>query len=225
MTDSEQDKYLLELVFYSKDKHDSWFRLKAAICLVKLGKYTKANHEFSAALSGGSFQNGPGFMFFLFTGQIEKLVEAYILASQPTSFSKTLTEQIEAYKLDPRGDSLYALYTYALMCLLNDNDQQTAPYVSGLLKKPKVKETYAIGKTIQSILDRDQHAFDVALNELLMAHRGMAKFGSLRETPEGFLSLAAMTLSKMALDRNMTVNAESEYLSEGYLDYLLLDSS
>jgi hypothetical protein len=49
----------------------------------------------------------------------------------------------------------------------------------------------------------------------------MAKFGGLRETPEGFLCLPAMSLSKMALERDLLISVESEYLSKGYLDYLL----
>lgn len=49
----------------------------------------------------------------------------------------------------------------------------------------------------------------------------MAKFGGLRETAEGFLCLPAMSLAKVALARKMAVDAHSEYLSSGYLDYLL----
>jgi hypothetical protein len=56
---------------------------------------------------------------------------------------------------------------------------------------------------------------------LIEAHYGMAKFGGLRETAEGFLCLPAMSLAKVALARKMAVDAHSEYLSSGYLDYLL----
>jgi hypothetical protein len=60
-------------------------------------------------------------------------------------------------------------------------------------------------------------------SDLLLAHRGMAKFGGLRETPEGYLCLPAMALSKVALDCGMVVNVESEFFSQGYLEYLQQD--
>ena len=48
----------------------------------------------------------------------------------------------------------------------------------------------------------------------------MAKFGGLRETPEGYLCLPAMALAKVAIDRGMAVGVENEYLSKGYLEFL-----
>ena len=96
--------------------------------------------------------------------------------------------------------------------------------MAGLFNKPKVKYTFAAGRIIKSVIEHCQPGFDEALSDLLKAHRGMAKFGGLRETPEGFLSLSAMSLSKIALERGLEVNVESEYLAQGYLDYLLRES-
>jgi hypothetical protein len=102
-----------------------------------------------------------------------------------------------------------------------ERDEKAKDCVPGLLKKPKIKDTFAMGQIIAAIIGRDQLAFDTAMDSLLKAHRGMAKFGGLRETPEGFLCLPGMSLSAIALERGMEVNAESQYLSRGYLDYLL----
>jgi len=78
-----------------------------------------------------------------------------------------------------------------------------------------------MGEAIRAIVEHDQTAFDAALGGLLRVHQGKAKFGGLRETPEGFLCLPGMSLSALALERGLEVNPESEYLSKGYLDYLL----
>ena len=115
---------------------------------------------------------------------------------------------------------LPALHSHALLALLLRRDQEAAPYAAELLKRPRYKWGVARGKTAQAIIAHDQTAFDDALQELLLVHRGEAKFGGLREATEGFLSLAAMALAKVALDRGLQVNAESEYFSRGYLDHL-----
>jgi hypothetical protein len=93
-------------------------------------------------------------------------------------------------------------------------------YAHGLFATPKLKDLYAAGQAVQAIMERNQTAFDSALAVVLQAHRGMAKFGGLRETPEGYLCLPAMALTKVAMDRGMVVNVESEYLANGYLQYL-----
>ena len=79
---------------------------------------------------------------------------------------------------------------------------------------------FAVGEVLEGIVQRNQQRFDNALEHLLLAHRGMAKFGSLRETPLGYLCLSAMCLAKLARERGLTINAESEYLSQPYLDFL-----
>lgn len=188
----------------------------AAICLTQLGKYSKAQDSFDAALRGflKNRQDWHG------TSRPNWLVDSYVLAGRPNLWPR-VAEEIEAYKVDPRGRSLVALYAYALACLISHKDSETSDYVSGLLRKPKVKDTFAMGKVIAAIVAREQQAFDEALSELLDAHQRIARFGSLRETPEGFLSLPAMSLSKMALERGLAIGAESEYLSKGYLDYLV----
>lgn len=189
--------------------------LKAAICLTKLDKYSNALRSFGLAL-----QRFLEDRFWHRTSQPNWLVDTFTLAHQPELFQQ-VQEEVEAYKLDPRGNSLVEFYSYALIRLIAGRDEETRDYVPGLLKRRKVKYTYAMGKTIEALIARDQAAFDSSLDDLLKAHRGMAKFGGLRETPEGFLCLPAMSLSKMALERGMELNAESEYLSRDYLNYLL----
>lgn len=196
----------------------SWKKLMVAICLTQLRRYPDAMHCYSLAL-----QHSLEDRFWHRTSRPNWLVDAYSLANQPDLYPKVLKE-VEDYKHDYRGKSLVAIYAYAVVHLLSSADQEARRYVPELLKRSEVKWALAIGRVIEAIVERNQLDFDVALGDLLKAHRGMAKFGRLRETPEGFLCLPGMSLSVIALERGLKVNAESEYLSKGYLDYFLQGS-
>jgi tetratricopeptide (TPR) repeat protein len=214
-TDIKQ-RYQQALETWGNDPDTGSTRLMVAICYTQLGEYPQAKLHYGRALDV-FLRNRKDWHGMSLP---DRLVDTYILAGQPDVYPQVSAE-IEAYKLDYRGASPLALYAYAVLCLVTGKDQEAGSYVPGLLKRPKYKWITALGATIKAIIERDQASFDQALQGLLLAHRGMAKFGDLRESPEGFLSLAAMSLSKMALDRGMAINAESEYLSKGYLSYLL----
>ena len=214
MTDA-REKYEQSLQVFSGAPSSSGKQLLAAICLTKLGDYREAQRTYSTSLRSALEDR-----LWHLSGEVHRLVDTLILSNESSMFPRVLGE-VEAYKLDRRRDALYPLYAYAIACLLAGEDERATDYVPGLLKKPRIKDTFAMGETIRAIVDHDQTVFDTALGALLRAHRGMAKFGALRETPEGFLCLPAMSLSKLALDRGMQVVLESEYLSRDYLDYLL----
>jgi hypothetical protein len=208
-------RYKQALEFFSENPSSSFEQLMVAICLTQLECYPDAMHFYGLAT-----RNSLKDRFWHETSQPNWLVDAYVMANQPDLYPLVL-EEMEAYKLDPRGKSLVAHYAYAMVCLLSGRDQEARAYVPGLLKDHKIKWTFALGKAIESVLRCEQQGFDIAMEELLKAHRGMAKFGGLRETPEGFLCLPGMSLSAIALGRGLALDAESEYLSGGYLDYLL----
>lgn len=213
------DRYKQALEYYSRQRSTSADQLMEAICLTKLERYADAKHSYGSALRAMLKDR-----WWHKTSQPDWLVNTYELAGEGSLYSRVLKE-IEDYKLDDRGSSLVAFYAYATIRLVASKDDEAREYVPKLLARPKVKDTFAAGKVIETILEQSQPAFDAALDGLLKAHRGMAKFGDLRESPEGFLSLWAMLLAKIALQRGLLVDTESEYLSKAYLDYLLADQS
>jgi hypothetical protein len=150
----------------------------------------------------------------------ELLVETLVMAGLYAPWDAEVAREVNGYKLDTRGSSPVAHYAYGLVALVEHAGQQTEPHVMQLARVKKNEWLSSIGRTIEAITKRDQEGFDAALTGLLEAHKRMAKFGAIRESPEGFLSLAGMSLSKLALDRALTVEVESEYLSMGYLRYL-----
>jgi hypothetical protein len=215
MDDKKRQKYERSLTVYGEASPFPSDRLHVGICLTKLERYSEALDTYRWTLRA-FLKDRRGWHG---TSQPNWLIDCYVLANQQDLYPQVWRE-IEGYKLDRRGGSLVALYAYAMLRLASGEDSKTTDYIAGLLKKPKVKDMCAAGKAIQSLVDGNQTTLDRALAELLNAHQGMAQHGSLRWSPEGYLCLPVMSLSKMALDRGMAVNVESAYLSKGYLDYL-----
>ena len=213
-------KYKNDLDVYRAEPNSSWSRLKVALCYIKLHDFTSAQINCLAALNTCSFRNEPGYRIFVATSEIEKIAELYLLAGQPPAFLPQLVAELESYKQDARGNSLVAHYAYALLALLQNNDDQALRHVDDLKKYPKEKDIFAAGEMIQAIGKRDQLQFKQSLNDLLRAHCGKAKFGGLRETPERYICLSAMCLIKLARERGFVVNVENEYLSLPYLEFL-----
>jgi tetratricopeptide (TPR) repeat protein len=217
---ARKQEYLRALeVFSQHHSTDSYFQLMVAICLTQLGDYPNAQSFYRLSLASAYSDRQ-----WQFTGIMHGLVDTYVLANQPESLPRLLAE-IEAYKQDRKGNSLEALYAYSMACLLSRRDEEADPYLHGLLRKPKFRWTHAAGKAIEGLVERDQPRFDQALDELLKAHRGMATVGGIRESPEGFLCLQAMSLARLAIERSLTVSAESEYLNNGYLRFLLAQAT
>jgi len=209
------ERYEQDLQFYSQHRiigsHDD---LMVAICLTKLKRYPEAKRFYRLSIHGSLRDR-----FWHLAGSLNQLVDTYMLAGEPSVCSQVVQE-VEDYKLDRRGNSPVASYAYAIIYLAVGRDRDAEVCVPRLLAKPKWKDCFAMGKVIEATIQRNQSAFGDALDTLLQAHGGMAKFGGLRDTPEGFLCLPAMSLAKIALQRGLSVGTESEYLSKGYLDYL-----
>jgi hypothetical protein len=204
------------LAFYQQEARP-WgdTKLKTAICLTVLQDYPAAKEAFRRTLD--DFLNSAN-KAWLGTNQPHWLTDTYMLADAPALYEQTWRE-LHIFKMEPRP-GLWGLYAYASLGLAGGKDVEALKYVVGLLAKPKYKDMFAAGQAITAIAARDQMGLDQAFANLLVAHRGMAKVGGLRETPEGYLCLPAMALSKVALDRGLSVNVENEYLSKGYLEYL-----
>jgi hypothetical protein len=185
-----------------------------AICQVQLGNYDEAQRLFEKSCSG-MFKN----QLWKRTSQPNWLVEICVLAGRADLYPKVLKE-LNLYRMDYRGDSLVALYAYALMELLLPSGRDVTEWIQILLKRPKVKNTFAIGQIIRALVNEDLSALSDAVTDLLKAHEGMAKHGALRETAEGLLCMPAMSLAYVALKHNLKVEIDNDYLSIGYLEYL-----
>lgn len=191
-----------------------------AICEVMLGNYSEAHRLFSKSLT---VMFGPN-PFWLASSQPNWLVDIFILSGRFDLYPSVLEGfnrlRLKSTKIQPVANSPMAHYCYSVMEILHPLGGDLAAWIKDLIKRPKYKELYAAGFAFQAILDGEQAAFTDSLQALLKAHEGQAKHGWLRWTPDGWLSLPAMTLSVLARRRNLKVEVENEYLSLGYLEYL-----
>ncbi len=208
--------------YASKVELNKDYEFDMAMCWTQVHRYMEARSSYRRVLE--DFLHRGKVALWFRCDQPNWLADTYVMADQPASYDRAYQE-LAAWR-QIRGDrGLSFLYSYALIHVVGRRDSEAVQFVPGMLAFPKSKWTFAAGKAIQAIVERKQESFDAALGELLLAHRGMAKFGDLRWAAEGLLCLPAMSLSKMAMDRGMTVNVESEYLSKGYLEYLRIGLS
>jgi hypothetical protein len=215
MDQEERQKIIETMEVYSKPPIYPGRQFLISICLTKLEIFSEANEGYRRALHGflKDSRDWRG------TGQPNWLIDCFVMASLPNLYW-TIVQEIEAFRSDFHGRSPVENYASALILLINGKDENTTDYIDALHKKPNLKWAYAIGKCIGAVVDRNQYSFNQALEGLLKAHRGMAKFGGLRESPEGLLSLPAMSISMMALNRDISIDVESEYISKDYLKFL-----
>jgi hypothetical protein len=210
--------YLDDLAFYQNELRP-WgdTKLKTAICLTMLQDYPAAREAFRLTLDNFLHSASKA---WLGTNQPNWLADTCILADQSEFYEQAYGLIDQAYAAHPLGTAPIILYARALLQLAIYEDADALAYAHGIPSKPGLKDLFAAGQAMRAIVERNQTALDSALAIVLQAHRGMAKFGGLRETPEGYLCLPAMALAKVAMDRGMAVNIESEYLVKGYLEYL-----
>ena len=220
MDDAPSGKYLKALDFYRGLPARGPNHLMAAICLTQLADFPKARGQYRAALADFLADRDSWHS----QCQPSWLVDAYIMAAQPELLCRVAAE-LAAYKLDRRSGASVALYSFALMELLAGHDREAANLGLDLLKWPKPRDCQAMGKVIDALVERNQRAFDKALDDLLRAHRDQARHYGDGWSPEWFLSLPAMSLSWLALGRGLSVPTGNEYLSNGYLTYLQMIAS
>jgi hypothetical protein len=191
------------------------FDFKLGICYIILRNYEKAQMFFdTCALSMFTHPK-----FWEDSGQPNRLIDIFILSKQRDLLDDIVRELI-AYKSNRYGRSYVACYSYAVADLLISPQKDISTEIVYLLKNPKIKIATALGYSLQAIIENDQISFGFALESILAIHKGQATHGALRETPEGWLCMPAMTLIYLAMKQNFQININSEYLDAGYIKYL-----
>ena len=198
------------------DDQDAFY---LANCYVQLGNYPHAQQLFERSCL--AMFTSP--MLWERTSQPNWLVDICVLSGRIDLYPDVVRE-LTKYNSDRRGGSLVSLYSYALMEILLPSGQDISKWVDGLLKKSRVKDTYAIGLCLQAILGRDDSRLADSMLRLLEAHKGIATRGGLRESAEGLLCMPAMSLTFVAMDRSLKIEINNDYLSLGYLNYLRNES-
>lgn len=188
-----------------------------AICQVQLGDYAEAQRLFEKSFL--DMFKPPKLWYG--TNQPNWLVDICFLSNR-TDLLPDVQREFGLFKQKfDTGYGLVAHYAFSLVELHLPSGWDIADSIQELLKRPKIKDMHAIGKTLLAIIASDPPALEAALSALLKAHKGMAKFGALRETAEGLLCMPAMSLARTAIERGLPVEIENDYYSNGYLQFLM----
>jgi hypothetical protein len=191
------------------------FEFKLGICYIRLGEYEKAQIMFERSIL--SMFAPP--MFWKKSAQPHWLVDIFILSKRQDLLEDVIRE-LDIYRSGRLGNSLVACYSYAVADLLSLTSKNISREINCLTKNPKIKMTFAWGSALQGVIGKDQVSFDLALENVLAVHKGQATHGGLRETPEGWLCMPAMTLIYLAMRQNLLINIINEYVDARYIKYL-----
>jgi hypothetical protein len=219
MNQNKVAEYLLENIHKKKLFEQDYFDL--GICEVVLGNFSNAMNYFVSAVTR-MFEDRP---YWRASSQVNWLVEISVLSGRTEIFPSVLEElriyQLSSTKSHPGGNSPLAHYCYSVMEILYPSSGKLDEWIGDLLKRPKYKDLYAAGLTLQSIRNHDQSGFNQSFQMLLKVHEGQAKLGGLRWSPQAWLCLHAMTLAYLAVKKDLEVTVSNEYFSLGYLKFLL----
>jgi len=192
--------------------------LYAAICRMQYGQYKLARKLFTKATL--KFVEQP--KLWQGAGEPNQMVDSYILADQRHLFP-LVDGILSQYRSHERSWTHWSQYAFAVWHLVRNEDETALEFLDAMLtekNKREFKIMYAMGMTVQAVAERSQEKFDLALAELIETHSRAEKWGWYRDTPEGFVCLPGLSLSKLAMERDLHVNIESEYLPMRYLEYL-----
>jgi len=192
--------------------------LYSAICSTQYGRYGTARKEYAKATRG--FVEYP--KLWRITGTPNQMVDSYILTDHKKLFP-LVDNALDLYQDHERAWVHWSQYAFAVWHIVKNEDVTALKFLDAMLTERNRREfkiMYAMGLTVQAVAERSQKKFDLALTELIDAHARAEKWGWYRDSPEGFVCLPGLALSKLAMERDLVVNAESEYLPIAYLEYL-----
>lgn len=115
-------------------------------------------------------------------------------------------------------------FCYILAELIEPQGDETDAWIRDLIayeKKKKCEDISSWGYCLRAITDEDIQQFQSHMDIILRKHHNAVRFGSLRETAEGFYCMEGMMLCFCALYRGMEVSINSKYISMDYLRFIL----
>lgn len=215
---TDVEKCILFLEPHARENKRRWMD-RLAICHVQLGDYAEAREIFSQACRA---MLEPPQKRFDSTFPNE-LVDACALSGDAGLYRDVL-DWLTVYRLTKVDGSASPLanYSYGVMDLLSGPGKDISTCIQVLLRKPKLKDMYAIGLTFQAIVDQDQDSFVAALLELLAAHERQIKYGGLRQARLDYkiLCMYAMSIAYAGKKYGLKFDVPNEYFSAGYLGFL-----
>lgn len=156
------------------------------------------------------------YRFWYASGEANLLVAILILSGKLELAEKAKVELGKFYQ-EPQHDTWpVSFYAFSIVELVQNRTPDN--WIEKLFTDPKNREALNLGAILKGIVDKDEIGFNAALDTLLRVHDRRAKYGSLRETPEGFISMDGMALVYLAMKKGLTVRLQSQYIVPDYFD-------
>jgi hypothetical protein len=218
--DQEKVKKLLYFYTHEKVMADDQHAFYQGICHIQLGNYIEGKKQFYRTAE--SMFSLP--MIWKISGQPFWIIDFCVLSGRIDLFP-FVHQELEDYKKHPyMGDSNGALFAYGILELLYPTGWEMTKSIQALKKRPKWKLIYAWGSALEAIFNKNSLELNIALQDLLKSHEGMAKHGSLRYSAEGLLCLSAMSLVYTAIQHQIPVEIENDYFSMDYLKFIMKET-
>lgn len=202
------------LQYYQKMGTDSE-RFNIGICHIALGNYPEAKANLEGSIK--VFIEKPRLWFLM--GKPSLLIDVWVLSGRKELYSEVY-QQVELFREANRDGVFHMSYAYTILNLLNFSEVKNSKYVDKLLVRPKYAYYHSTGLALKATIEKNRTSFRQSMEVLLKTHDGMTKHGMLRQSPEGFISLPAMSLTYTALRHGMKLDINSEYVPIDYLYYI-----
>jgi len=221
MTNVKKAKYLLERIRKeNKLERPVGLAWQLAICEILLGNNLEGLDLFKKALDAMAKQPITWFL----SNQPNHLAEVLILSGE-NRYYNDVVEQLNNFRKKESGDSLVAHIAYGLVGLLLPELDWADRSSNFLINDSTDLEFRAIGYCIREVANGDIEKSHKYFSDIFEGHKQKAIHGSLRGTPEGWLSMPAMSLALISNMNGNKIVLENNYFSQTYIDLVLQQMS
>ena len=204
---------------YSQGIWNTEERLFAGMCKIYLNKYDEAREMFDVATKL-NIELIPGEKRIYFPWH---LVASWVFSGN-FSVSHHIWKILDHYRTNNYAPlAPLAKYSYIVAELLASRGEIIDGWITDLIsfEKKNLKDIYSEGYCFKAIRENNLSIFHENLSLLLAKHHNIVRFGSLRETAEGFYCLEGMVLCYCAMAYGMDIQVDNQYISMDYLHFIL----
>lgn len=162
-------------------------------CYLRKKEYSLANQHYRESIDA-SLNNKN--QIWHSSGQVNWLVDI-LLMSGKLDLAEKVENEVHRFYEEPQHDTWpVSFYSLSVIELAQNKDSDF--WISKLLNERKDPESYLLAINLNAIMSSNESGFNNALDEFLRFHDRKVKYGVLRETPEGFISMNGMSLVFLA---------------------------
>jgi hypothetical protein len=203
---------------YTKGIWNTELWLFAGMCKIYINKYDEAREMFDVATKL-NIKLIPEEKRYYFPWHV---VETWVFSGN-FSVANHIWKILDHYRTNNYAPlAPLAKYSYIVTELLAPRGEVIDGWITDLIsfEKKNLKDIYSEGYCFKAIRENNLSLFQENLSILLAKHHNIVRFGSLRETAEGFYCLEGMVLCYCAMTYGMDIQIDNQYISMDYLRFI-----